>query len=233
MPSTRLIGIVLAALLGAQVTLADALSDAQFEQAILPPVPTRPALGLLSFGDREFLYRKLVLDLQNFGDTGGRITPLRDYHMPDVVAWLRALDSLNSRADHHVVLAARYFGQTQDLSQVRYLVQYIQGHVALDPERKLGWMSEAIYLAQARAKDSKLAMEVADQLATYDFPKMTVLAYQLPALVHRNLGNHARAVAYMDRALRLTAHKASATESQFMREFIATYSGGHPVDRPR
>jgi len=224
MSATGLIGIMLAALLGVQVALAGAFHDGQFEQAILPPVPTRPALSLLSFGDREFLYRKLVLDLQNFGDTGGRITPLRDYHMPEVVEWLRALDTLNPRGEHHIVLAARYFGQTQDRSQVVYLVRYIQEHVALDPERKLGWMSEAIYLAQARAGDSKLAMDVADQLAMYDYPKMTVLAYQLPALVHRNLGNHARAVAYMNRALRLTAHKASEADRRFMREFITTYS---------
>lgn len=217
----RATGAALTLLLAGQVTLAFVLKDAVVAREVLPPAPTQRTLDALSFGDREFLYRKLVLDLQNFGDTGGRVTPLSEYSMPRVVEWLRALDLLDHRADHHIYLAARYFSQTQDKPQVAHLVRYIQEHVAQDPPRKLQWMVEAVYLAEVRARDPDLTAAVADQLATYDYPGMTVLGYQLPAIVHGGLGNTEKAVAYMERALKATARKASAKEAQFMREFIA------------
>jgi len=42
-------------------------------------VPTPQAMAAQSFGDNEFLYRLLVMDLQNFGDTGGHWTALKFY----------------------------------------------------------------------------------------------------------------------------------------------------------
>src|SRR4051812_12836790 len=88
----------------AQLILAFVLKPVNPAFDVLPPVPTEKAMAASAFGDRELLYRSLVLDLQNFGDTGGHWTPLKDYGMPKVVRWLDALDELDIDATHHMVL---------------------------------------------------------------------------------------------------------------------------------
>lgn len=212
-------GLVVGAL-SAQIALAAVLQPVRPHRDVLPPPPAERALAAAAFGDLAFLYRRLALDLQNFGDTGGRITPLRDYDMARVVAWLRALDTLDPAAQHHLVLAARYFAGTQDTPQLIHLIRYIQQLVAKDPHRGLQWLPEAILMAR-KLGDRAVMLDLADQLAGYDFPGMTLVAYQLPAILHEKEGEFEKAAAYMERALRLTAHRASAQETTFMRDFIA------------
>jgi len=215
-PTTYMLGAVFAV----QVALAIWLRAVQPYWPVLPPAPTPRALAAQSFGDPEFTYRLRVMELQNFGDTGGRTVALKDYDMNVAAQWLRALDLLDSKADHHVLLAARYFGLTQNTADVEPLVRYIQEHVALNPERKLQWLQDALYLAQARLKDMDLALSVVDQLAEYDFPAMSTLAYQLPALVHEKAQDYVRAVRLMERALERTRGRGQAQEIAFMESFI-------------
>jgi hypothetical protein len=212
---------VLGAAFAGQIVLGFMIKDVQPHWQVMPPAPTHRDLMATAFGDSEFLYRLLVMDLQNFGDTGGRTTPLKAYDMGLVVQWLQALDSLDLDAQHHVFLAARYFSQTQSREDIRPLVRYLMDHVRQNPTRSVQWLSDAIYLAQVRLKDPALAVEVADQLAEYDFPAMTPLAYQLPALVHEKAGDFAGAAGLMERALqRLAGRKAAPMETQFMEEYI-------------
>jgi hypothetical protein len=174
-----------------------------------------------SFGDTQFLYRSLAMDLQNFGDTGGHLTPLKDYDVRQLVAWMRVLDSLDALANHHVTLAARYFSQTQHKADVEQLVRYVQEHVAKNPREKVQWLGDAISLAAVRLGNNALAMEVADQLATYDFPEMTVIAYQLPALIHRRAGDYAGAARLMAQAYERVKTRSSPQDLEFMEGFIA------------
>ena len=80
---------VLAACFAAQIGIGIAIKGIQPFWSALPPVPTERALAAEAFGDGEFLYRLLVMDLQNFGDTGGHLTRMADYDMPRVIGWLR------------------------------------------------------------------------------------------------------------------------------------------------
>lgn len=188
---------LLGALLLAQIAVAWLLYGTRAHWQILPPAPSERTLSALAFGDREFLYRALAMQLQNFGDTGGRLTPLRNYDMRTVVAWLRALDSLDFHADHHVTLAARYFSQTQDVPQVRHLVQYLMEHIARDPAAKVHWFAEALHMARVRLNDDVLVLALADQLAQYDFPTMSLIAHQLPAAIYERMGDFSRAADHM------------------------------------
>lgn len=187
---------------------------------VMPPVPTERALSAQSFGDAQFLYRWLVMDLQNFGDTGGRFTPLRDYDMNLVVEWLQALHGLDARAEHHVALAALYFSQTQDRSSLKPLVQFIMRVVDDDPPHRLQWIANALLLAEVRLKDPELVKAIADQIARYDFPQMKPIAYQLPAVLYDRTGDPVRAAALMERAKDLLRGKVPETELRYMNSFI-------------
>jgi hypothetical protein len=187
---------------------------------VMPPVPTARALTAQSFGDAQFLYRWLVMDLQNFGDTGGRFTPLRDYDMNLVVEWLQALHTLDARAEHHVALAALYFSQTQNRSDLKPLVQFIMRVVDEDPPRRLQWAANALLLAQLRLKDPELAKAIADQVAKYDFPQMKPIAYQLPAVIYDKAGDPVRAAVLMERAKDKLRGRVPETEVQYMDSFI-------------
>ncbi len=217
----RTIGtLVLVSALLVQISLSIHMREMQPYQEILDVAPTQKFLGLAAFGDNEFLYRQLVMELQNAGDTGGRWSSLREYDMARVADWLRSLDTLDYRANHHLVLAGQYFSQTQNKPDLIHLVRYIQGHVALDPAEKLPWLSAALLMAEKRLEDGELALQIAEQLGSYDVPGMTSAAYQLPATIHMNWGDYAGAAAYMERALRILEGRVSLKEKQFMVDFI-------------
>lgn len=213
--------VVLIGALAAQIALAASAKDLRPHWDVVPPVPTERFLDAAAFGDNQFVYRILAMNLQNFGDTGGRITALRDYDMEKVVDWLRAMDGLDYSADHHVTLAARYFSQTQDKPEVIHLIRYIQRHVERDPKAKLPWLSEALHMAQVRLKDTSVVLEIARQLGSYDFPEMTPLAYQLPATIHESAGDYKGAADYMARAARLLEGEVGEGEMQFMKRYVA------------
>lgn len=204
----------------AQPAFAYLIRDVKPYWEVLPPVPSERSLDAQAFGDRQFLYRNLVLDLQNFGDTGGRRTRMSDYDMPSVVAWLKALDYLDKDADHHLKLATQYFAQTQDVSQLDLLVHYVAEQVASTPERHWRWLLEAIYLAQKELHDTPLAVRLADQLGEYDYPDMILIARQLDSFLHREIGDFSGAADRMERVLSSQAGKVTAEEADYMRDYI-------------
>lgn len=203
-----------------QIGMGVALSRDKPVWQVLPPAPSHHAADAQAFGDAQFLYRVLVMDLQNFGDTGGRLTPLKDYDMSRVVDWLRALDRLDYSANHHVTLGARYFAQTQDRSQLHQLLAYLRAHVDGDPTQKLQWLMEALHIARVRLKDENLVLEIADQLGRYDTPTMSVTAYQLPATIYERAGDFAQAAKYMARARGLLRGRVAPAVDQAMADYV-------------
>lgn len=213
--------IVLVAMVAAQAALSLALRPAKPQWEVLPPVPTRQSLSARAFGDDQFLYRALVLALQNFGDTGGRVTALKDYDMTQVVGWLAALDTLDRRAHHHIGLAVRYFGQTQDRSQLPILIDYIRRHVAADPERKQWWLTGAIMLADKRLDDRELALSLAEQMASYDFPGTRFEALLYPAFVLERLNRFTEAAEVAERLLARHAGRFAPADMDWTRKYLS------------
>lgn len=207
---------VLVVAAAAQISLAVLLRDVQPSRDIVPPVPTARMLAASALGDNQLLYRLHAMGLQNFGDTGGRWTSLSDYDLERIVQWFKILDRLDLNANHHVTLAARYFSQTQDKPALIHLVRYLQSHVRQNPENKLQWLSEALHMARVRLQSETLVLEIADQLGGYDFPKMSPMAYQLPAALYESAGHYKIAAMYMERALRLLEGRISDKELQNM-----------------
>lgn len=185
---------VLLLFLGLQGVFWVKTRDALPDMGIVPDVPGRVAVKALSFGDEEFYFRLLALDIQNAGDTFGRFTELYKYDFKKLYAWFTLLDSLNNESDYMPFIASYYYSQTQYVPDVRYLVDYLYEHSHTRPEKKYWWLAQAVYLAQHKLGDNDLALKMAAPLEHATNAPYWVR--QLPAFVHEKRGE-------MDDALRI------------------------------
>ncbi|MBY0511317.1 MAG: hypothetical protein K2P94_14335 [Rhodospirillaceae bacterium] len=172
--------------------------DRRPDLGIIDPPPSASTRALLSFGDKQFLYRLSVLNLQNDGDTGGRVTPLRDYNYDNVLAWLQAAQEMDPSAQHHLFLAARYFSQTSNTHDVRRLVAFIVDDVAKAPDYKWYWLTQAVSMAEIRLNDLPYALQIAQRLAAYNPPDAPHWVLMFPAVLLEKMGRVAEAEAVIE-----------------------------------
>lgn len=202
------------------MALSSFIRDVRPTRGILPDLLQQRAVDAAAFGDRQFLFRYLALQIQNAGDNGGRVTPLRDYDYDKVVAWLDLLDDLDEITHWPIAMANGYFGQTPETEDVRPVVRYMQAHVAEDPRRKWPWLVNGIYLARHRLKDNWVALDLAYQLHHYDFAEMNAVSLQMPALVLDDLEQYTRAVGEMLALENRRGGEFSIEERRWIDDFV-------------
>lgn len=143
-------------------------------------LPLRPAfeeipfplsdVGLkgIALGDEQFLFRFLARWLQDVGDGGGRLRPLRDYDYDRVVGWLKSLDRLDDQSEYGHELAARYFGALTDPTsgpvRVGKIAAYFRELALADPARHWRWLVWAATRAHRFVKDRDLSERIANDL---------------------------------------------------------------------
>lgn len=186
-----------------------------------PPVMSAPPGELsrkaFAFGDDQFLYRRFAISLQNAGDGGGQVTPIGKYNYDHVLGWLRTLAALDPKAQHHFILATRYFSFTQNGTDLRRVIGFIVERASLDPPRHWYWLTQCIELADHRLKDPAYALQIAEVVATYDFPDVPHWVWMFPALLLEKLGRHDEAYARLQtvraaKAARLTREEMNWLE---------------------
>lgn len=185
---------------------------------IVPEPPTLLATRALSFGDSEFLFRYYGFQLQNFGDTFGRFTPLKDYDYKRLSRWLHLADELDDRSNLIAALAAYYYSQTQNKPDTRYVIEYLEHHYDRNPQKKWWWLGQAAFLADFKLKDQELALRLAYKLAATpgDLP---FWARQLPAFIHEKRGEYDAAFHIIEGILQ-DYQNIPVGELNFMRYFI-------------
>ncbi|MGE0754852.1 MAG: hypothetical protein AB7L92_06795 [Alphaproteobacteria bacterium] len=155
------------------------------DMGIVPDVPGKQAIHALTFGDDEFFFRILAMNIQNAGDTYGRFTSLRYYDFSKLYLWFNLLDTLDARSDMIPAMASYYFSQTQNTADIRYVVDYLYAHATRDVAQKWWWLLQSIYLASHRLEDMDLALKVAKPMMN---PAVPVFAQQMVAVVHEKRG---------------------------------------------
>ena len=187
----------------------------------VPPAPSNQVAKALAMGDGQFLYRAATFVLQNMGDEGGRVTPLKDYDYQRLGQWFYLLDRFDPESDFLPVLVGYYFSQSQNPADVRIVISFL-AHIAIrDPERNWRWLAHAIYLARHRVGDMNLALSLAYRMAAIKSPGIPIWARQMPAFVLAEVGEREAARELME-AIMDSQIDLEPSEIEFMRNFIET-----------
>jgi len=191
---------------------------------IVPPAPTSNFINIVSFGDKEFLFRALAFRLQNSGDiyAGGMIA-LKNYDYLRIYDWLKALDSLNDKSNLMPSLASYYFSQTQNKEDLRHIVRYLEEHAAININAKWWWIFQAINIARDDLKDNDLALRLAYKLAENNSKDAPLWTKQMPAFIYANKGDGCMAFKIIKNLIDETVSggsKFSIEEMNFMNYFI-------------
>lgn len=185
----------------------------------VPPAPSSRVAKGLALGDGQFLYRAATFVLQNMGDEGGRVTPLKDYDYQRLGQWFFLLDQFDPISEFLPVLVGYYYSQSQDPDDVRVVISFL-AHIAIrDPERNWRWLAHAIYLARHRVGDMNLALSLAYRMAAIKSPGVPIWARQMPAFVLAEVGEKEAARDLME-AILDSRPDLDPSEIQFMRDFI-------------
>lgn len=187
------------------------------EMTIVPDVLGERALRALSFGDEEAFFRLLALNIQNSGDTFGRFTALYKYDFNKLSHWFALLGRFNNQSNYMPALASYYFSQTQNPSDVRYLVDYLDAYASGREKEKWWWLTQAAYLAEHKLKDTDRALEVAEKLR--GLRGIPIWAQQLPAFIHEKRGEFGEALAIMEEVMK-HPEDYNQGELNFMKQFI-------------
>lgn len=197
----------------------------------VPPVPTKQSSVIMGLGDQEFAYRFGAITLQNLGDTGGQVTPLKDYDYEELGKWFALLDQLDPVSDHVPMLAAFYFGATLVPKDVRVVYDYL-ARIGDNPAgQKWRWLVHAIFLARHRLDDLDLALNLAYKLAKMQPIDDTLpgWARQMPALVLTAKGDHQDAKKIIEDLL-LSSQRFHPNEVNFMRDYLINQLGVDPAE---
>ncbi len=192
----------------------------------VPPVPTQAGATMMALGDQQFAYRLGAITLQNLGDSGGRVTPIRNYDYARLGAWFRLLDDLDPASDHVPMLAAYYFGATRVPADVAVVVDYLS-HVGVRPVgSKWRWLVQAVFLSRHRLGDLQLALDLA-----YKLSKMQLVddvlpgwARQMPAFVLKEQGDREDARKIITELLQ-TGHGFHPNEVNYMKSYLVEELG--------
>ena len=164
MARVKPIWLALLLLLSAQLMFAHHVRDLRAGIDEMPYPLRGVALKTLAFGDDQFLFRAVARWLQDVGDGGGRVRPLRDYDYTRVVGWLQTLDKLDGQSDYGYVLAAHYFGAVTDIQKVAVIAEYFRTEGMTDPARRWTWLVWAVAQTIHRIKDQRLASSLAKDI---------------------------------------------------------------------
>jgi hypothetical protein len=193
---------------------------------LIPPAPSKYLTSALSLGDKEFLFRVLVLRLQNSGDIFAGFVALKNYDYSRLYQWMKALDELNSKANSVPALASYYYSQTQKVEDTRYIVDYLDEHASLNIDENWWWVTQAIYLAKGRLQDIDLALKLAYKLSANNSSKAPLWTKQMPAFIHEEKGGKddgCMAFFVIQKLIKESesgARQIKPEEMNFMRHFI-------------
>lgn len=187
------------------------------EMGIVPDVPGEAAVKSLSFGDEEAFFRLYALGIQNAGDTFGRFTALYKYDFNKLTQWFYLLGKLNRQSNYIPAMTTYYFSQSQNPSDIPYLIDYLDDYTKGREKEKWWWVVQAVYLAQYKTEDLNRALELAERLR--GIRGIPIWAQQMAAFIYEKRGEFGEALAIIEE---IAKHPEDYTQGElnFMRYFV-------------
>ena len=113
---------------------------------ITPYPPTKTEIEALSFGDKQFFYRKLAFNLQNAGDKFGHYTNFAQHDYYKLRRWFEALDNIDKKSQYIPYMAAYYYSIVQDTERSKIIAEYITNYAKKDPQQHWRLLTTAAYI---------------------------------------------------------------------------------------
>lgn len=229
--SRRANNIFLLAAIAANIIFWLGSSDLYAKWEGVPPVPTHEGAVMMALGDPEFAYRLGAITLQNLGDNGGRVTPMKDYEYDKLGKWFWLLHDLDPASDHVPMLAAYYFGATRVPKDVAVVVEYLAKIGDNPAGSKWRWLVQAVFLARHRLNDLDLALDIAYKLSKMKLLDDTMPAWarQMPAFVLNEKGDRDSA-RKMIKSLLASSYHFHPNEVRFMADYLVETLGVDPKE---
>lgn len=196
------------------------LKNIQAKWGNVPPASSKEFSASIGLGDTSFSYRIIGLMLQNLGDTGGRVTALKEYHYDDLLKWFFIGQHLDSDSDYMPFLAGYYFSATQDVQQIRFLIPYLESVGLSEKGEKWRFLAQAIYLARFVLKDVDLSLGLANKLANHKKKDLPNWTKQMPAFVMNQKGDKKDAYGFLLEILRSSSKSMHPNEVTNMKYYI-------------
>lgn len=206
--------------LAAQLAVWQAYRPQQAEWANVPPAPSARGAAMSMLGDRQMAYRAIGIMLQNLGDEGGRSTRFENYDYHRLGRWFMVQDQLDSRSDYTPLLAAFYYGATENQDDLTAVVDYLLHVGDHSYPRKWRWMAQGIYLARFKQGDLDKALSWSYRLAAKHRTGMPAWVLQMPAFILAQKGDQEAAYDLAIGLLRDEAENMHPAEVNFMRGYI-------------
>lgn len=142
-------------------------SDARFQSVeALPEPPSLISQPFYQASDQAFVYRVLLLWLQQFDVQSGQYVSFRQLDYQKLVGWLEYLQSIAPESQYPMLLATRIYTRVADDARKRIMLNYIFEAFERNPPKNWRWLTEATITAQHGIKDLPLALKYANALAT-------------------------------------------------------------------
>lgn len=194
--------------------------DLRVEWGNVPPAPSQDFAASYGLGDASFAYRINGIMIQNLGDTGGRVTALKDYNYEELAKWFFVQDSLDARSSFIPNLAGYYFAAVQEPKMYRPVIDYLVMIGTRQGREQWRWLAQAVFMARFKMEDMDLALELAKTLATLEDPDVAPWARQMPVFIQNARGEKEAAYALMLEILKTSAHKMHPNEVVAMKYYI-------------
>ena len=191
MPAVRHVSLYLffALALGIQILSWTQVRSFRAQWLNIPPVPSAAGAAAFALGETQVAYRTMGLMLQNFGDSGGRVTNFKDYDYERLVQWFRLIGKFDPRSNFSPYLAAYYFSAVNDSYKISLLADYLYEAGSAPVQGKWQWLAQAVYLKRYKVNDFETAYKWSVELSELDDPTVPSWARQMPAFVKNAEGD--------------------------------------------
>lgn len=178
----------------------------------VPPAPERGSAAFFGLGDAQLAYRLTGLMIQNLGDSGGRVTALKDYNYDELTKWFYVEDSLDSHSDYIPYLAAYYFSAVQTPESFRPVLDYLSMVGQRSEGEKWRFLAQASFLARKDLKDMDKSVALANMLVHHKRQDLPEWTKYLPALILSQKGDKEASYDLIVELLRSSGDKLDPSE---------------------
>jgi hypothetical protein len=184
-------------LLAANMALWQHMRGVKAQWMNVPPTPSFASAKAFGLGDTQFAYRVFGVMIQNFGDTGGRVTPIKDYDFEALGRWFNLQHALDPKSDHMPFLAAFVFGGSQDPQKLGPVIAYLEKAAGDGAGQKWRWLAHAINISRFKMQDMPTALRLAEKMAAFKNPDMPLWTRQMRGFIMNDRGDKQAALEVM------------------------------------